>query len=112
MKNTTIVSIIIGIIIVGFGAYFLLKSSSPVAPVTPPQETATNTVQTESKPVATPVDKTKTVLGTSVQKRDITAYHYGTGNKELLFVGGIHGGYEWNTALVAYQLMDYLATNP
>jgi murein tripeptide amidase MpaA len=42
----------------------------------------------------------------------ITAYHYGTGDKEILFVGGIHGGYEWNTALVAYQLMDYLKANP
>jgi hypothetical protein len=26
-------------------------------------------------------------------------------------VGGIHGGYEWNTVLVAYELMDYLAAN-
>jgi hypothetical protein len=30
----------------------------------------------------------------------------------LLFVGGIHGGYEWNTVLLANQLIDYLKTNP
>lgn len=53
-------------------------------------------------------DKTETVLGTSVEGRDIIAYHFGEGDKELLFVGGIHGGYAWNTALVAYELMDYL----
>jgi hypothetical protein len=52
------------------------------------------------------------IIGKSVAGRDIDAYHYGTGSTELLFVGGIHGGYEWNTALVAYQLMDYLAANP
>ena len=67
-------------------------------------------------PVAAPVDKTKTALGTSVESRTITAYHYGSdekaGAKELLFVGGAHGGYEWNSVLVAYQLMDYLKANP
>ena len=58
------------------------------------------------------VDEPTTVIGTSVDDRDITAYHYGTGDTELLFVGGIHGGYSWNTALVAYELMDYLEENP
>jgi len=40
------------------------------------------------------------------------AYHFGTGSKEILFVGGVHGGYGWNTALVAYELMDYLKADP
>lgn len=52
-----------------------------------------------------------TVIGKSVEDRDITAYHFGDGETELLFVGGIHGGYSWNTALVAYELMDYLEEN-
>jgi hypothetical protein len=58
------------------------------------------------------VDTTKTVIGTSVTNNPITAYHFGTGSSEILFIGGIHGGYEWNTALVAYELMDYLKANP
>ncbi len=58
--------------------------------------------------VQVPVDKTKTVIGTSVEGREIVAYHFGEGDTELLFVGGIHGGYSWNTTLVAYRLMDYL----
>jgi len=57
-------------------------------------------------------DKTKTVIGSSVQGNDLTAYHYGTGDTNVLFVGGIHGGYEWNTVSVAYQLMDYLEKTP
>ncbi|MEK7538833.1 MAG: M14 family metallopeptidase [Patescibacteria group bacterium] len=103
MKKTII--IIVGVIIIAVGIYFLTKPSPSVAPETENKGAPTST-QTETK------DKTKTVLGTSVEKRDITAYHFGTGTKELLFVGGIHGGYEWNTVLVAYELMDYLTANP
>ena len=58
------------------------------------------------------IDTSKTIIGTSVENRKITAYHYGAGDTELLFIGGIHGGYSWNTALVAYELMDYLDKNP
>jgi murein tripeptide amidase MpaA len=54
----------------------------------------------------------ETVIGTSAEDRDITAYHYGTGDKELLFIGGIHGGYEWNTALVAFEMKAYLDEHP
>lgn len=57
-------------------------------------------------PIAT---STKEVIGTSVQGRTIEAYTYGAGERALVFVGGIHGGYEWNSVLLAYTLMDYLA---
>ena len=52
------------------------------------------------------------VIGKSVEGRNITAFSYGTGEKEILFVGGIHGGYEWNTVMLAYELMDYFKENP
>ena len=51
------------------------------------------------------------VIGTSVEGRDITAYTFGNGEKHLLFVGGIHGGYEWNSVLLAYEFIDYLEKN-
>lgn len=57
-------------------------------------------------------DVGETVIGQSIEGRDIVAYHYGQGDTELLFVGGIHGGYEWNTALLAYKVRDYLEQNP
>jgi len=53
----------------------------------------------------------KTTIGSSVEGKDIVAYQYGTGDTELLFVGGIHGGYSWNTSAVAYELMDYIEDN-
>lgn len=116
MKKYIIAFIVI--IIIGAGIYFLTKGPStnpnvnpntnPATPITDnkkPGEKPTNPV----KPV---IDKEKTVIGKSVDGKDITAYHYGAGKTELLFVGGIHGGYEWNTVLVAYQMMDYLKKNP
>lgn len=54
----------------------------------------------------------KTVMGTSVQRRDIVAHHFGAGEKEVVFVGGIHGGYSWNTSQLAFELMDHLQKNP
>ena len=51
-------------------------------------------------------------IGKSVEGRDIEAYTYGNGDTHLIFVGGIHGGYEWNSVLLSYQFMDYLRENP
>ncbi len=114
MKTSIIV--LVALIIVGAGAYFLMQGSSttvdtpsptPVVPATPVATT------TKNPPLVTPVtDKTKTVIGKSVEGKDITAYHYGAGDTEVLFIGGVHGGYSWNTTLVAYELMDYLKGKP
>ncbi len=98
MKKTIIAVVII---IVAVAAYFLLKS--------PTTQVVIETPKTETPATTTPevvVDKTKTVIGQSAGGKDITAYHYGEGAEEILFIGGIHGGYEWNTALVAYETMD------
>ncbi|MFH0804106.1 MAG: M14 family metallopeptidase [Candidatus Zambryskibacteria bacterium] len=51
------------------------------------------------------------IIGASVEGRKIESYSYGDGKKLLVFVGGIHGGYEWNSVLLAYQFMDYLDKN-
>ncbi|MEX0931840.1 MAG: M14 family metallopeptidase [Candidatus Paceibacterota bacterium] len=113
--------IIIGAIIIG-GIYFLTKGSSVTIEGTTPQEgvvngedNTTTTPGTDEGATTTPdvvVDDTKTVIGASALGNDITAYHYGNGDRDILFVGGIHGGYSWNTSLVAYNLMDYLEANP
>ncbi len=112
MKKLIIVVIIV--ILVVLGIYFVTKSPSNT-PVTPaPDVTTPGSIPlvTSTTMLPTPTNPDQTVIGQSVQGRDIVAYHYGQGATELLFVGGIHGGYEWNTALVAYQMMDYLKKNP
>ena len=102
---------VVVIILVAIGIYyFFFKGSSQNVVVN--QNPATTTTTTQTNQVQVPTDGAKTVIGQSVKGQDIAAYHYGKGATELLFVGGIHGGYEWNTALVAYQMMDYLKANP
>jgi len=51
------------------------------------------------------------IIGTSVEGRYLNAYTYGSGDTELLFVGGMHGGYEWNSVLLAKKFKQYLDEN-
>lgn len=73
-----------------------------------------NEAPPEVAPTALPVvsGAVHQVIGQSVEGRDIDSYTYGTGATHLLFVGGIHGGYEWNSVYLAYKFMDYLESNP
>ena len=48
------------------------------------------------------------VIGTSVEGREIEAYTFGTGANHLLFVGGVHGGYEWNSVVLAETFINQL----
>lgn len=52
------------------------------------------------------------VIGYSFEDRPITGYHFGHGPQIVIFVGGIHGGYEWNTIMLAYQAIDYFQSHP
>ena len=111
MKKTIIVLIVV--VLVGVGIYYFNKSSSNnVEVLINNQSNVATTTSGVVETIKTPENKTEFIIGTSGQGRDINAYHYGTGETELLFVGGIHGGYEWNTVLLAYDLMDYLKANP
>jgi hypothetical protein len=52
------------------------------------------------------------VLGLSSERRALVAYQWGSGPRHLVLVGGIHGGYEWNTVLLGYLMLDYFTANP
>ncbi len=58
--------------------------------------------------VATTSTTANRVIGNSVEGRIIESYTFGNGSTTLLFVGGMHGGYEWNSVLLAYQFIDEL----
>ncbi|MDP6585347.1 MAG: hypothetical protein QF535_11860, partial [Anaerolineales bacterium] len=55
------------------------------------------------------------VIGKSVEGRLIEAHTFSPAEAyasagrsvHLLFVGGIHGGYEWNSVLLSYKFIDY-----
>lgn len=119
MKN--LIVIVLTIIVISAGVYFIL---SALDIINRPTETTTTVLPlpTSTPVVATPATTTpvaeelkdgrKTVIGKSVGGRDIAAYQYGKGEKEILFIAGMHGGYAWNTTLLAYEMMDYFMENP
>ena len=115
MKKTTLIVVsIVVIIIIIVTVIFARRGSSP-APVTEsPSPSSSDSPSSSVSPSSSPasaVIPASEVIGMSAGGHNITAYHFGTGTKEILFVGGIHGGYEWNTVLVASKLKDYLNGN-
>lgn len=72
----------------------------------------------DEEPMSEPIEEPVVVepefetIGRSVQDRPIEVITFGIGSEHLLFVGGIHGGYEWNSVLLAYEVVDYLQENP
>lgn len=52
------------------------------------------------------------VIGYSVSGRPLEVYRFGNGARERLIVANIHGGYEWNTADLADELIIHLDEHP
>jgi hypothetical protein len=97
-RRVVLIVVSFAILIAGLFLLFNLNKETP--------EGKLESIETEE-----PATKQE-VIGRSVEGRDIEAYTYGTGADHLLFVGGIHGGYEWNSVLLAYEFIDYLDSNP
>lgn len=51
-------------------------------------------------------------FGHSWWGHDLEAYEIGNGEVDVVIVGGIHGGYEWNTILLAYEFLDEFDARP
>jgi hypothetical protein len=101
--------LIIGFIFLVIGVLVVFKLVSTPNPTT--DEFAHETPIIKAPAPTLIATSTQKVIGSSVEKRDIEAYTFGTGSTSLLFVGGIHGGYEWNSILLAYAMIDYLKAN-
>lgn len=94
------------------------KIASPTvrfAPATPQLETpaaATATVTTTPDPVPTlAAHGVERIIGYSAGELPIASYQFKNGPVKIIFVGGIHGGWEYNTTLLAYEAIDYFAEN-
>lgn len=100
-----IVQILTPILIVGFLVLIFVD-----APQEQPAPVTETTPETNTEVAVEPF--TKRTVGSSVSGRPIEVYTFGSGENHLLFVGGIHGGYEWNSILLAYTLIDQLTATP
>lgn len=94
--------VVLGVLLYAFLA-IIKKTPEPEVLIVPPHEEVI--MPTTDEPV-------HAVIGTSVLGRSIDAYTFGDGAEDLLFVGGMHGGYEWNSVLLSYEFMDYLTAHP
>lgn len=98
-SKKSVLSIIV-LLVIGLLAVFILQKETQA-----PTEESQDVIQEVRDPKIE-------ILGSSVEERKIESYTFGTGAKHLLFVGGIHGGYEWNSVVLAYKFIDYFTENP
>lgn len=95
----------IGLVVLALGLFWWWPESEtaiqPEIVIEAPIETVTPVTVADKK-----------LIGNSVEGREIYAYTLGNGARHLLFVGGMHGGYEWNSVLLAYEMLDHLTNNP
>jgi hypothetical protein len=61
---------------------------------------------------ASPINLIPDQIGRSASNRPIFVYRLGTGPIHVVLVGGIHGGYEWNTVLLVKQLLEHAQLQP
>ncbi len=87
--------------------------SQELKTMTPYTVTPTSTITLSiSRPLSNTRPLTETIIGYSYENRPITAYQFGMGTESIVLEGGIHGGYEWNTILLAYEAIDYFTGHP
>ncbi|MFZ5820472.1 MAG: M14 family metallopeptidase [Chloroflexota bacterium] len=99
-----------------------LAPASSATPTPPPQIYYLPTVT--PNPLTTPIavftptafvlenGPRPTIVGYSVSGRPLEVYTFGQGEKQVMIVAGIHGGYEWNTIALADELIIYINSHP
>jgi predicted deacylase len=90
-----------------------LRSRTPTRIVRDATPTVSPTVA-PSSPTPRPQSffKGPFTYGTSFGGRPLLAYRFGVGPSVRIIIGGIHGGYEWNTVTLVSETLEYLQENP
>jgi len=113
-----IIIVIVGLIVVGGGIYYFNEASDTYTADNTTEVEEPVVVDDEPMPVEPdggigdgaeplPVLEGEEQIGQSVTGEPIMAYHFGTGDTEIVLISGIHGGYSWNTALLGNELVEY-----
>ncbi|MEA3340175.1 MAG: M14 family zinc carboxypeptidase, partial [Chloroflexota bacterium] len=95
----------------------LPPTAAPTVPVTTAPETTPTIPPTSTSLPPTPTAQPPFfegpfTYGASFGGRPLTAYRLGAGHSVRAIIGGIHGGYEWNTVDLVSQTLEYLQENP
>lgn len=111
-KDITYIFIILVLLVIGTLAF--LQYTSPVTVI----EEDTNQDQIPVEPDegigdgAEPLDEILAdapieTIGQSGDSNNIDVYRFGDGPSNVLLIGGVHGGYSWNTSQLAYELIEH-----
>jgi hypothetical protein len=125
MQAKNIVIAILALVLIGAVGFLLFKSGSEtvvvvddksatpsveeVLPVEPDGGIGDSTETNEEVERASRGEKS--VIGSSVNDTDILAYHFGSGEEEIVLIGGVHGGYSPNTAALGSELVTFFKEN-
>lgn len=92
----------------------VFSTATPLPTIPPPATLAAETpLPTIALPTRTPYPAdVRFTIGDSVEGRALWAWQFGQGDQRLVLVGGIHGGYEANSTLLAEMLVDYYRDHP
>lgn len=121
MNTQKIIIALIVLALIGGGAYFLSQQGSDTeVVVTQPTEEETMPVEPDGgigdgaeplpeQPMEEDERGEMSVIGTSAGGANIVAHHIGTGDREILLIGGVHGGYSPNTVSLLEEAQAYFA---
>jgi predicted deacylase len=90
----------------------LQRTDTSPEPPNPSTHTPSPTVTTTPTETSQPYFEGPIVIGYSVLGRPLEVHRFGTGSSKRMIIGGIHGGYEWNTILLTDQLIHVLMGRP
>jgi hypothetical protein len=125
MQAKNIIIAVLAIALIGAVAFLLLTSGKDTVVIV--EDSATNTPvevlptepgggigdgeETVEEAAPNQELSRESILGASVEGREIVAQHFGTGEKEILLVTGVHGGYSPNTSALGQELVQFFTEN-
>lgn len=80
--------------------------------IPPPRPRPSRATPLVNLPTAVPPGPTPQEIGRTVYDLPLHAYTLGDGPRHVVLLGGIHGGFEANTILLAYAMLDHFAQQP
>ncbi|MBP6881799.1 MAG: hypothetical protein KBC35_04200 [Candidatus Pacebacteria bacterium] len=125
MQAKNIVIAVLALALIGAVSFLLIKSggdtvvvvdkdtentSVEVLPVEPDGGIGDG-AEAGEEPAPSTERPTETLIGSSVEGRELVAHHFGNGDKEILLVAGVHGGYSPNTAALGQELVTFFTEN-
>ncbi len=88
------------------------STAAPLPTAAAPSPTPTAVTPSPTPPPTAVPWREEITYGFSLLERPLRAVRLGSGPRTVVFIGGMHGGYEWNTIWLAYEALDYFSATP